>query len=59
MKSQNKNETRIQLLPKLTDDVFIIPEHMKEGICQREQDIKNGDYLTMDEFEKRYEKYIK
>jgi len=38
---------------------FIIPEHMKEGIRQGMEDIKNGDYITLKEFEKRYEKYLK
>jgi len=41
------------------DDVFIIPEHMKEGIRQGEQDIKNGDVYSMEDFEKRYEKWLK
>lgn len=39
--------------------VFIIPEHMKEGIRQGEEDIKNGDFHTMEEFEKKYEKWLK
>jgi len=43
----------------LKNKIFIIPDHMKEGIKQGEQDIKNGDFITMEEFEKRYEKYLK
>jgi len=39
--------------------VFIIPEHMKEGIRQGEEDIRNGDFITLEEFEKKYEKYLK
>lgn len=34
--------------------VFIIPEHMKEGIRQGEEDIKNGRIYTMEDFEKKY-----
>ena len=41
------------------ENVFIIPEHMKEGIRQGMEDIKNGDFITMEELEKRYEKWLK
>ena len=41
------------------DDVFIVPEHMKEGIKQGKRDIENGDFITMEEFEKKYEKWLK
>ena len=41
------------------NEIFIIPEYMKDGIKQGEQDIKNGDFITMEEFEKRYEKWLK
>jgi len=41
------------------DEVFIIPDYMKKGIEQGIQDIKNGDYITQEEFEKRYEKWLK
>lgn len=44
---------------KKKDDVFIIPEHMKEGIKQGEEDIKRGDFITMEEFEKKYEQWLK
>lgn len=39
--------------------VFIIPEHMKEGIRQGEEDIKNGRIYTMEDFDKKYEKWLK
>ena len=39
--------------------VFIIPEHMKEGIRQGQEDIKNGRVHTMEDFEKKYEKWLK
>ena len=39
--------------------VFIIPEHMKEGIRQGTDDIKNGDVYSMEDFEKKYEKWLK
>jgi hypothetical protein len=41
------------------EEVFIIPEHMLEGIRQGEEDIKNGDVYTMEDFEKKYEKWLK
>jgi len=39
--------------------VFIIPDYMKEGIRQGIEDVKNGDYITWEEFEQRYEKWLK
>jgi hypothetical protein len=30
-----------------------------KGIRQGMEDIKNGDYITLEEFEKRYEKWLK
>ena len=39
--------------------IFIIPEWMKKGIRQGKEDIKNGDYITMEELEKRYQEYLK
>ena len=39
--------------------IFIIPEHMKEGIRRGQEDIKNGDFLTLEQLEKRYEKWLK
>ena len=41
------------------DKVFAIPDHMKEGIRQGAEDIKNGDFYTMEDFEKKYEKWLK
>jgi len=41
------------------DGVFVIPEHMKEGIRQGTDDIKNGDVYSMEDFEKKYEKWLK
>ena len=41
------------------DTVFVIPEDMKEGIRQGAADIKNGDIYTMDDFEKKYDKWLK
>jgi hypothetical protein len=54
----------IKLLRKIekilsSEKVFIIPEYMMEGIRQGEEDIRNGNFLTLEEFEKRYEKYLK
>ena len=36
------------------DEVFAIPGHMKEGIRQGTEDIRNGDIYTMSYFEKKY-----
>jgi len=41
------------------DKAFQIPEEHLAGIRQGEQDIKNGDFLTMEDLEKRYEKWLK
>jgi len=41
------------------DQVFQIPEEHISGIEQGLQDIKNGDFITMEQFEKRYEKWLK
>ena len=41
------------------EEVFIIPEHMKEGIKQGKDDIKNGRVHTMEDFDKKYEKWLK
>ena len=52
----------LELVNKLIqnkDNVFEIPEHMKEGIRQGENDIKNGDVFTMEDFEKKYSQWLK
>jgi predicted transcriptional regulator len=41
------------------DKVFQIPQEHLAGIEQGMRDIKNGDFITMEEFEKRYEKWLK
>lgn len=41
------------------DKVFQIPKEHLQGIEQGMQDIKNGDFLTLEELEKRYEKWLK
>ncbi|MEO6849536.1 MAG: hypothetical protein ABI203_01760 [Mucilaginibacter sp.] len=56
------DEKLLELIYRLLNrqnEVFVIPEHMMEGIKQGEQDIRNGDFITMEEFEKRYEKWLK
>lgn len=52
----------LEMLESMIDQrekVFIIPEYMLEGIKQGEEDIKNGDIFTMEDFEKKYEKWLK
>jgi predicted transcriptional regulator len=41
------------------DEVFQIPKEHLTDIEQGEADIKNGDFLTLEELEKRYEKWLK
>jgi hypothetical protein len=41
------------------DEVFVIPERMKEGIKQGTEDIKNGDIYTMANFENKYRGWLK
>ncbi len=41
------------------EDVYQIPQDHLSGIEQGMEDIKNGDFITLEEFEKRYEKYLK
>jgi hypothetical protein len=41
------------------EEVFIIPPHMKEGIKQGKDDLTNGRVHTMEDFEKKYEKWLK
>ncbi|HWZ36027.1 MAG TPA: hypothetical protein VNW51_07710 [Mucilaginibacter sp.] len=56
------DEAYLEMLESMIDhrgDVFIIPEHMKEGIRQGEEDIKHGRVHTMEDFEKKYEKWLK
>ena len=48
----------INQLAHKKDDVFVVPEHMKEGIRQGDEDIKNGLFFTMEDFEKKYEKWL-
>lgn len=40
------------------DQVFKVPEEHIAGIEQGIKDIKNGDFISMEEFEKRYEKWL-
>lgn len=40
------------------EKVFQIPDEHLPGILQGDQDIKNGDYLTLEEMKKRYAKWL-
>ena len=40
------------------DKVFKIPEAHLAGIEQGKKDIENGDFITLEEFEKRYAKWL-
>lgn len=41
------------------DKVFEIPDHMKQGIRQGVEDIKQGNVFTMEDFEERYSQWLK
>jgi hypothetical protein len=41
------------------EEVFIIPEYMKEGIKQGMDDMRNDRTHTMEDFDKKYEKWLK
>jgi len=49
----------VDLLVNRQGETYIIPEHMKEGIAQGMTDLKNGDTFTMEDFEKKYEQWLK
>jgi archaellum component FlaC len=40
------------------DQIFKVPEEHIAGIGQGIKDIKNGDFISMEELEKRYEKWL-
>nr|WP_067059285.1 hypothetical protein [Mucilaginibacter sp. L294] len=41
------------------DKVFQIPEEHLASIKQGIKDVENGDFIEMEELEKRYEKWLK
>ncbi|WP_448702120.1 hypothetical protein ACFGVR_07460 [Mucilaginibacter sp. AW1-3] len=49
----------VDALVNRKDEVFNIPEHMQAGIKQGIADIQKGDVFTMDDFEIKYEKWLK
>jgi predicted transcriptional regulator len=59
--SLNDSDYLEQLNAMITyhDKKIHIPEEHLASIRRGEQDIKNGDFLTEEEFEKRYEKWLK
>jgi hypothetical protein len=50
---------RIEAIIDSQESVFIIPEHMKEGIRQGKEDAKAGRVHSMEDFKKKYEKWLK
>lgn len=50
---------KVSALLEHKESVFIIPEHMKEGIRRANDDVKNGNVYTMDDFKKKYDKWLK
>jgi uncharacterized protein (DUF433 family) len=55
----SKKTNRSTAVSTTKPNVFVIPTHMKEGIQQGEEDIKNGRIHTQEDFEKKYEKCLK
>lgn len=56
------DEAYLEMLGSMIDQkevVFRIPKEHIEGIEHGERDIKNGDFLTLEDLEKRYEKWLK
>ena len=41
------------------EEVFVISANMKEGIKQGAEDIRNGDVYTMNDFETKYNEWLK
>ncbi len=51
------DEAYLEMLSE-KEEVFIIPEHMKEGVKQGMDDIKNSRVHTMEDFEDGYKQYL-
>jgi len=41
------------------DEVFVIPEHMRKGVRQGIEDIKNGNTHSMEDFKTKYQQWLK
>lgn len=50
---------KIDALVSQKEEVFQIPAHMLEGVRQGMEDIKNGNVYSQEDFEKKYEKWLK
>ncbi|RCH54486.1 hypothetical protein DJ568_11725 [Mucilaginibacter hurinus] len=59
--SSNNKELleRVSEIIKGSENLFVIPEHMKKGIELGLQDIKAGKTNTLEEFEKKYQQWLK
>lgn len=56
------NPELLELVNQLIQEehaVYEVPEEHLKDIEQGKQDIKNGDFITLEQFEKRYEKWLK
>lgn len=40
------------------EEAFVLPEFMRAGIEQGRRDIENGDFITLENLEKKYEKWL-
>jgi len=57
-----EDEHLLEMVNELIQDdnaVYEVPPQHAKDIDQGIEDIKNGDFITLDEFEKRYEKWLK
>jgi hypothetical protein len=50
---------KVSALLNHKDHVFMIPEHMKEGIRKGVEDGKNGRVHSQEDFDKKYEEWLK
>ncbi|MGF7079256.1 hypothetical protein [Mucilaginibacter sp. UYCu711] len=50
---------RLNTMINQKDEVIEIPERHMASIEQGMRDMKNGDFLTLEQLEKRYEKWLK
>lgn len=62
-KIDNLNDTDlleiVNQLIREDDVIYQIPQEHLADIQKGAQDIKNGDFITLDDFEKRYDKWLK
>ena len=51
--------TAIDTILTKSEKVFVIPENWKKQIEEANEDVKNGNFHTLNEFEERYAKWLR